>query len=552
MPNNIIEEDLLTKISSDNRDRNLYDILVLRTLQGPNISIKSRVDGITPYKFNHKKGDLPPLSLSDIDGILTGLTYTVMISLFNEVLGGYSLKNTLDNAHRSSKHDQIAFGNIAYGVLSVVSASVLGMLLLYIEKNYIFIYIRDSIVQPAFRTNMEKLNNMYSNNTVSNINIELLNQYGVKANSFISTLLVDAGGSNHSVLIRKLEELADIRSKGIESHSIETLLTTTCRFPLPKKLLNMLTSGDKSTPSSITPTDNVSLIPDIPGVTTLDISLNGGISINEFLVRLKTIFSLDGLMELYKAIDIELTHGMSFKITLQCLHSARLEYNSIKYQVDGLTIHQHKVLNKILSFDRLTEEDSLIVKDSEVLSNIVLCCGRVSSEYIANIDNSVITFSKAGKVEYVFHYKNKDLGVLTSVFGSIFTSNTEVLQNVYNLEPHRFCLNQAVYTKKETSSLLMHKKQLISDTDAAFAHNDGVYNRLARKYANNDEVKTTINKYSSPNTTPVLRYLKPSSFSAIIVETEIIQLYTIAEIKGIKKWLDTISISNKPLSELEK
>ncbi|MGL5718517.1 MAG: hypothetical protein ACRCX2_36270, partial [Paraclostridium sp.] len=142
-------------------------------------------------KFNTKK-----IEIEEIEKILIKTTRVCVHKLYSEECGPYSLKYLLNDAELSSTMNKTAVNNITYAVMTALSPIVLGSLFYYYSKDFIFFFIRDSIVEMNYREFIKEIREKYEQPRIHEREITILNKFKDAVISLSESILVNASDSS--------------------------------------------------------------------------------------------------------------------------------------------------------------------------------------------------------------------------------------------------------------------------------------------------------------------------------------------------------------------
>ena len=482
------------------KDGNVFLGLINSIMKGSGDAINNILDN--SLKFNSKK-----MELEEINAILVQVTRSCTLKLYPEECGGYSLRSALGNAEFSPTIHDIALSNITYAVMTAVSPIVLGSLFFFFSRDFIFFHIRDGIVEPNYRDYIKEARERYETPNKYESNINTMEKFKNMVSSISETMLVVDSPRNSDHIEEDLNELKRILPL-VEPEQAKYIVENDINYPVPGFMMDIICN-------------------------TVDENTNTNTT--NFLNGLKTTFTIQGLRILYKELGGIKTVGESFELKLKKLHEDRLFTNGLSNPVDGLTLEQNITLSKLLIFSSLSDKDDETITDSIILKRVQDCVTLypvVGTK--VSIDNDKLTIINSGTTK-IYYYKSDNLDEdLKSPF-TIFGIKRKQLEIIYNNEPEKFCINQAILTKKYRSGAFLDGKHEPKTVKEKTTYNSRRLSQLMtnRSISRDTKLLNEISRLRSGDITK-LKYVNQNWFGNMVVDDPKRAVLILAEMEGLK------------------
>lgn len=515
MNNNILGDFIHDEVYTDKikrKEGNIYCGLI-------DTILSTTGEGITNILKTLPKFNIKRMEIEEIEKNLTRATEVVVYKLYQTDCGEYSLRNILDTGYNSTILDPIAANNIAYAVMSSVSKYMLASLLYYYDESFIFFYIRDYIVEKNFRSCLDKVREVYKKPTDEDILLRNAKEIKKYYNLLAATILTDATPN-----MNKFNEYIEIIKGYITTTKIDQLqdiIEMDVKYPVPNFLNEILTNNIK------------------------DLDKNR-IEMADFLTKLNTTFTKEGLKSLFKQYGHGDMYDSNFETKLTTLYNDRLSNNGLTMPIDRLNIKENRILHKILTFDKLNDEECVEVKNNEILNNVNICLSKylsVGTKCIIDNDK-LIVISDGKSVEH--NYLSVNIAKDTLSPFNVFGTNRDTMESIYTKEPEKFCANQTIITRKENSNAIMAGKSSVFNSSNEIAvHRKRNLNRLKQKYAKDKQLISEVNNLIN-GVFDKIKYVNMSWFKPIVMEDSKRSLLILAEMEGI---LNKIGMRSRSLDD---
>lgn len=371
--------------------------------------------------------DRPMPSLDMINSVLENVKVAVYSSFCkNEYIPG-NIYNDLQSKDVTILYDSIA-EKVTYGIVFGASHVTLGYLLYYINRDFIFSYIKDRIVRPMLPTEINKLKERIdSENSLSKDERLNTRRYDTLS-SFVNELMVGMDYERASDLLAELTELR--------------LDYETCK--------SFLDGMDLFVPNfvyDIFSTDQIKADKAADEMT-------------EFLKKYVVTFTKAGIIDLFKAHTI-LTKDFMYKVEQTILEREKMHNLFTLDLTDGMNLVHLKIANKLCKLTELTEEETVEVEKTQNLKNI-----RNAIDMYKEFDTkvkldggSIIITSSLHEPKTIYYTKNDMMDKLNDPF-NLFGKNREFVRTTWKYRPLQSCLTQTVLTSSERKRIYYNDKEL--------------------------------------------------------------------------------------------
>ena len=371
--------------------------------------------------------DRPMPSLDTINSVLENVKTAVYSSFCkNEYIPG-NIYNDIQSKDVSILYDSIA-EKVTYGIVFGTSHVMLGYLLYYVNRDFIFSYIKDRIVRPTLPTEIKKLKeridseNSFSKNESLNVK-----RYDILS-SFINELMV---GMDYERASDLLTELTDLR-----------LDYETCK--------SFLDGMDLFVPD---------FVYDIfsPDQAKSDRAAD---EMTDFLKKYIVTFTKAGIIELFKAHTV-LTPSFMDKVEQTILEREKMHNLFTLDLVDGMNLVHLKLANKLCKLVELTDEETQEVERTQVLKNIrnAIDMYKEFDTKVKLYGGSIVITSSLHEPKTIYYTKNDMMDKLNDPF-NLFGKNREFVRTTWKYRPLQSCLTQTVLTSSERKRIYYNDREL--------------------------------------------------------------------------------------------
>lgn len=424
-----------------------------------------------------------------------------------------SIKDYLNTDNLTMTYYELISDKVAYGVLTMAAQHLLGMLSYYVDKLYLFHYIRDHIIKPnlynminQYKKDTLQKDQQQDNSTRSTTCYNLLN-------SFIYAVMISMDTKLASRLLNELTEYTT------EIGNI---------FP------NILMKSDY-------------LIPKLFRDLLLTNSTN---QLSDFLTAYSTTFTREATLELMKQYcDQTPDFIMKFNKT----YNDRIDMNPIiKISVDGLTLSENYIVQKLIQLKPTTEEEDTIIKKSYLLSNILSIINEYRSQpnVRITINNSEIKIVSDICSERVFAYRRKEIKEIFNNPLNLFKTNKSTIERLYeennlNCPLFQSAIPEKVYKKLGIDQHLT-KQYSLDTVEKRVKHRQDLIKQLQNELLSvnpeliqksNNLISGNIDKIQYINTSQRSNYIYRSTEKSAI-------LLTLSETEGIYQLMQKYNQNN--------
>lgn len=371
--------------------------------------------------------DRPMPSLDMINSVLENVKTAVYSSFCkNEYIPG-NIYNDLLSKDVTMLYDSIA-EKITYGIIFGTSQVMLGYLLYYVNRDFLFSYIKDRIVRPTLPKEVERLKaRIDAENSLSKDERLNLKRYDVLV-SFVNELMV---GMDYE---RASDLLADLTDLKLDYETCKSFLDDMDLF-VPDFVYDIFS----------------------PDNAKADRAAD---EMTDFLKKYIVTFTKSGLIELFKA-HTTLNRTFMEKVEQTILEREKMHNLFTLDLVDGMNLLHLKLANKLCKLSELSEEEIAEVERTPNLRNI-----RTAIDMYKEFDTqvklegtSIIITSSLHDPKTIYYTKNDMMDKLKDPF-NIFGKNREYVKTTWKYRPLQSCLTQTVITSSERKRIYYNDREL--------------------------------------------------------------------------------------------
>lgn len=461
-----------------------------------------RLNKVSVLRLTHP-GQLLPLE--EIKKIITSLLEPTVMTLCTGDIPVMDFSSDI----KSEYYDSLVtpqVTSITYSLLCITSDYLVGMLLYYVQKQFVFNYILNDIVRPNI---VSVINNVRS----------VLNRRDVMDEE-----------------LRKTEEFNELLQDLVESLVVEVnidkfqdKLTSILKYDVKDKNDKISTSFDNSR----------YFVPDV----LYNICINGNATDTDieratrFLERYTLAHSTNAISELFRHYSKQTNLNESvIKDTIM----ERNAYHSINnlQLLDGLTFVENKIANRIISFT-VANEDHEFINRSPVLKNIKSIVDKFHryNSTIKLTGNDVVISHEDGSIQ-TYNFRKEGLSKLLNDPFTMFKQSEFIKHTFFNMKP-KSAFYQTGITKSEDSDLLINnvRNRLLDKTpEERVQHRNAQIKKLLNECRNNSD---TMKEYKRLTTEKIkaVKYMNPTQTKTYVLEDKHRLLLTLTETEFLYRQL---------------
>jgi len=442
--------------------------------------------------------ETPRISLEEINIILFNNAKSAFKTLFR--CGNYITDNIqgMVLVENYDVYTTSILDNVAATTVTVTSNWILQHLLMYIQADYIFDYVKDNIVDPILLKEIEDTRLKASMKDSLALKDTEIAQTIEDVDKFIYDLMISNTNDMVGTFVQKYKS-------EVRLHHIITRKLDESVFFVPKPIYEMFSAGA-----------NVDLIL---------------AKLTDFFTAYRVTYTEDAMMSLFNSYSVD---GRYTKQKMLRTLNERKEFLGLVNLkiVDGFTAEELRVMNRILTFTK-KEDDKNIIRQSKMLANIDEIVEKNKAfNAICNITNDVLTITKGGRKEEFAYRLDSVVEEAFDPFNA-FGSLKNQVKAAYLSDPLKTPLCVSGITKIDyLSSTYEGTLPKFRSPIEAQGHRMGQINRLLlRLEADRSTVEEA--KYLLENGTKEVKYLKPTQIVHYVVESEKNLLLILAETEGL-------------------
>ena len=405
--------------------------------------------------------------------------------------------------------------SITYALLCITSDYILGMMLYYMQKEFIFNYIMNDIVRPNIFECIERVRNILNRKDAMDLEIKKSDELASLINDAIYELMIklDIDGFQD-----KLGKAIQFEFKDKTSF-MESILNDSKYF-VPSFLYNIILNGKAS-----------------------DIDIERA---NNFIKRYSVSHTEESVSELFK---LHLRQAGNINELVSTTLMERNSYQGIsKLQViDGLTFLEIKIANRIISFN-IADEDKPFIDKSEVLKNIQSVVKKFHHyDSVIHLRGNDVIITTADGESKTYNIRKEGLSSILNDPFSVF-KQSQFIKHIFMNNKSRSALYQTGITKSEDDLTVMSlSRQSLNNRspEEKVQHRNQqiikLYNELKKDtYAMDEYTRMTTTKiedikYMNPTQTKTYIINDKSRLFLTLVETEYLYRQLLQEIAAQPK-----------------
>lgn len=428
------------------------------------MSAFDRVSSLEPPKITMVN---PLPSLEMLNGVLDNVKTAVYSSLsVNEYLPG-NIINELMSKDMTLLYHGIS-EKITYGILTGTSKKILGSLLYYVEREYIFNYIRDRIVKPTIIEDIKVLKARLSNESTIAKEYRLNSKKADLLQAFVRELMIGMD------FAKAAELLAELNQYKLDLETAAEFLDLMTIF-VPRFIYDLFSSDQ-------------------------NVVNNATNEMGDFIRKYVVTFTRDALIDLFRSHTI-LNDKFMERVDDTILERERL-HNLFKLDlVNGMDVNELKVANKLIHMDEILPEDTEIISKNPSLKNIQNAIDRYKEfDTVCHLDGNKLTISSSlHETKTIVYTRDDIMDKLNDPF-NIFGKDREYVKTQWKFRRNQSCLTQTVLTAPEKRGAIFNlKTNKLNTVEGRIAHRNTRLNQLMNRLAERDPklvdyVKTILEK----------------------------------------------------------
>lgn len=452
------------------------------------------------------------LTIQDINSNIKVMLEPALMTMIHNNLLGLDLTEDI----KSDYYDGLIgsqIGTITYTLFCTLSDFILSSLLYYVSKEYMFEYVKNTIVRPNIKEALTNVRQTLMLKDKISQEMEDAKEYRSLVETTIHDLMIKLDGEKFlDSLVKVIEYKLDDRETITDNAVNES------RIFVPDFLQNIMVSGA--------------------------IDEFNHAKISKFLSEYIVTFSKESIINLFKAYS-------NFNDRLVELVDTTITERNV-YQgvagltlVDGLKISENIVLNKIINLQQLSDNDNNVIGNNKILNNVksVIDKFRKYDDTVRIDKGDVIITKKDGSSKH-FNVIKFDVAKDLSDPFNVFTKSKWVKKK-FMTDRVNSCLYQTGMSKAEEQERLLSGKGFsFSQTpeDRVFDRQRKIQ-RLLLKLQNNKDVTEEYDRITK-NRIDSIKYLNESQSKPYVIEDESRLLLVLAETEAVYKQI-MLEIANK-------
>lgn len=443
------------------------------------------------------------LTLKEIEENIKTLLDPALLTMINNDLLGMDLTSEI----KSDYYDTMIgahIDSITYTLFCSISDFLICSLLNYVSKEFVFEYIKNSIVKPNITQSMINVRNIILMKDKISQELEDSKTFHDMIETCVHDLMIKLDADKF------LDNLHKILRYEVKDREL---------------LISNVISNIKL------------FVPDF----LKEIMINGSIDdfnhakISKFLSEYTKAFSHSAVINIFRGYAVNTD---SLKELTDITINERDVFHGINSlsALDGLTISENKLLSKIVRLQTLTEPESVLVDNNKVLRNAKSVIDKFRKyDDVVRVENGDIVIVKPDGNKKTFNIIKYDVMKDLSDPFSVFKKSKWVKKK-FMTDRANSCLYQTGMTKDEERDLLLSGKGYSfqqSPEDKVFDRQRKIQ-KLLTKLSNDKEVMQEYERISSGRLDD-LRYINETQSKPYVIEDEVRLLFTLAETEAIYK-----------------
>ncbi len=395
---------------------------------------------------------------------------------------------------------------ITYGIVSITSKYILSQMQLYMDKSFIFAYIKERIVRPNIKAELDII------------------LQDVLKDSVVKTDLY-----NHKIMEEDIQNMIYELMISYDSQKFISILSKYRNKPeLNDSIIAILNDSKIFVPNFIYDifTNNI---------------LNDELSkrLEEFFKEYYYTNTNDAIIDLFKRYATK-TVGL-VDVTKHTI-AERSDYNGLNnlMLIDGVTFLVLKVINKILALQDISEDEETLIKEDVIATSIRTIVNKYKAYGVTfRIDNNAVIIKDSNNKETNIPYREKtQVNNIDNPF-TIFGINSKAIESTFNRNPDKSPLTQTGITTVEEKNLFLNNKSIktmFTDINYRISHRRRKIAELKSKYSTDTNLITEVDFLL--NRVNNYKYMDIYKNSIYILQDERKLLLTLAEIEGIYRKIE--------------
>lgn len=443
----------------------------------------SKLSKIVAPRIDRMPGML--MSLEEINKNLLAMLEPAVTTLCT----GDIMSMDLSKDIKSEYYDSLIapqISSITYAILCLTSDYLLGMMLYYMQKEFIFNYIMNTVVRPNIYECIESVRNVLNRKDAMDMEIKRSEELAELVNDTVSDLMIKLDVDSFQDHLTKLT-MFEFKDKN--NFIISTLDSS--KIFVPDFLYNILTTG-----------------------TISDIDIE---RCTQFVKRYTVTHTTDAVRELFKNYMRQSSNLDSL------IESTIIERNSFQginnlQILDGLDFNEIKIANRIVNFTS-SEVDKPFIDKSDVLKNIRSIVDKFH-KYNTSIKlqgNEIILTDSKGESK---SYNIRKEGLSKTLSDPFFLfKQADFIKHIFISNKQKSSLYQTGVTKEddESSLLTMSRTSLNSRSpEEKVQHRNTQIKRLVQLYKND---KYIMDEYTRLSTSKIqeIKYMNPTQSKTYVM-----------------------------------
>lgn len=388
--------------------------------------------------------------------------------------------------------------SITYALICLTSDYQLGMLLYYMQKEFIFNFIMNDIVRPNIFEAIENVRKVLTRKDGMDLEIKRAEELTDLVHQVVYDLMIKLDVDSFQ---NNLTKLSIFEFKDKPNYITNTL--NDCKYFVPSFLYPIITTGQS---------------------TEVDIE-----RCTQFIQRYTLSHTVEAIRELFKNY-LQQTTPLENLINTTLVE--RNDYQGIgSLQVlDGLTFIEIKIANRIINFTT-AEEDKPFINESEVLKNIQTIVEKFH-KYNSSIklegNDIILTDSKGESKSYNIRKEGLSKVLLDPFF--IF-KQAEFIRHIFTSNKTKSALYQTGVTKEEDeSSLLTVSRASLNNRtpEEKVQHRNSQIQRLVQRFKNDSYIMEEYNRLTTLKIEEI-KYMNPTQNKTYVMSDPGRLLLTLTE-----------------------
>lgn len=432
-------------------------------------------------------GQLMPLE--EIKTIITQLLQPTVLSLCTGDVPMLDFSNDI----KTEYYDVIVtphVSSITYALLCVVSDYLLGLLLYYMKKEFIFNFILNDIVRPNLSNVIESVRSILNRKDIMDEELKKTEEFNDLLTDLIESLMIKINVDEFQQKLMAVVKF-DVKDKEAKINAA----FENSKYFIPDVLYNIVLSGN---------------------ATDTDIE-----RITRFMDRYIVSHSPAAISELFRHYDKHTdfdTDKMNYTI------SDRNAYHNLNtlQLLDGLNFVENKIANRIITFTT-ADADKEFIEKTPVLKNIRTIMDKFHSyKCSVKLENNDIVFTKEDGTTSRYNIRKEGLSKLLNDPFSIFKRGEYVKHTFFNMKA-KSALYQTGLTKEEDNDLLMgsSRSRIYDKTpEEKVQHRNAQIIKLLAELKHD---KHAMEEYTRMSTQKIreVKYMNPTQTKTYVLEDKV-------------------------------